>query len=173
MQNNTQKPKNWQKIIGEFKHNSDRSAAILGTTYLQNYLGRLLASYFVPDTKNTAELLNSSGALSHFDARIRAAYALGLIAPNEFNDLLQIMEIRRIMLNEFEINKFADDSIRQRCFLLKTPREVIVSGETVTPRQLFIFAVALLSGQLLWRSEQAEKERRSAPDNFALIDLEK
>lgn len=173
MQNSTQKPKNWQKLVGEFKHTSDRSAAILGTTYLQNYLGRLLASYFVTDTQNTEALLNSSGALSQFDARIRAAYALGLIASNEFNDLLQLMEIRGIILNEFEINKFADDAIRQRCFQLKTPREVIVAGETVTPRQLFVFAVALLSGQLLWRSEQAENERRSPPDNFALVDLEK
>ncbi len=172
MQASPKNNRNWQNLIGEFQHNSDRSVAILGTAYLQNYLGRLLSNFFISDSQNTNELLLQRGALSTFDTRIRAAYALGLISSNEFNDLLQIMHIHNIFLNELDISKFTDESLRQHCSQLRIPREILLPEETVTPRRLFVFAVALLSGQLIWRSEQAENEQRAAPENFILVDME-
>ena len=54
--------------------------------------------------------------------------------------------------------------------MLRLPRELLLPGETRTPRQLFVFATAVLTQHLAWRAVQAEHNRRTVPDDFSLVD---
>jgi DNA-binding MltR family transcriptional regulator len=163
---------NWQGLIAEFKNTSDRTNAILGSTYLQNHLGNLIGCFFVDHSDSTSYLLDSDKCLGGFGTRINVAYALGLISPNEYHDLMLIFQIRDIFLNELHRTQFSNNEIRKKCFQLKIPREIIRPEEAPTPRRLFVFAVTILVRQLTMRAQQAEDERRIPPDNFMLIDLE-
>jgi len=166
-------PQEWQRLVDEFQHTSDRAMVIVGTTYLKNHLGRLIRCFLVGDQETVDQLLGSEAPLGTFGARIRAAYALGLISPNEYHDLLQILHIRNAFLDELDNSKLTDNGIREKCYALKIPREVLLPDETLTPRQLFEFAAALLAGQLVVRAGQAENERRAAPENFILVDVDR
>jgi DNA-binding MltR family transcriptional regulator len=163
---------NWQGLIAEFKHTSDRTNAILGSTYLQNHLGSLIGCFFVDHPDSSNYLLDTEKCLGGFGTRINAAYALGLISPNEYHDLMLIFKIRDIFINELNNTQFSDDAIRKKCYQLKIPREIIRPEEMPTPRRLFVFAVAILVRQLTMRAHHAEDERRTPPENFMLIDLE-
>jgi len=163
---------NWQGLIAEFKNTSDRTNVILGSTYLQNHLGQLIGSFFVDHPKSSNYLLDPEKVLGGFETRINAAYALGLISPNEYHDLTLILQIRDIFLNELHRTKFSNAEISKKCKQFKITREILRPEETPTPRRLFVFAVTLLVRQLTMRAQQAEDERRTPPENFMLIDLE-
>ncbi len=164
---------NWQGLVAEFQHTSDRAVVILGSTYLQNHLGHLIRSFIVDHPENSANLLEAESPLGGFGPRIYSAYALGLISPNELHDLSLILKIRNQFLAQLNSLKFTDDDFSKICNLLKIPREVLHPEETPTPRRLFVFAIALLVGQLSLRAEQAERNCRIPPDNFILIDVER
>lgn len=173
MSNSKPDQQNWQGLVAEFQHTSDRAVVILGSTYLENHLGHLLRCFFVDHPQNSSMLLEAEKPLGCLGPLICTAYALGLISQNEFHDLSLIVKIRNLFLNQLNDTIFTDDDIRQTCSRLKIPREVLHPEETPTPRRLFVFATALLVGQLSLRAEQAERDRRTPPDNFMLIDVER
>ena len=165
-------PKGWEKMVSDFQPKSDRAVAVVGTVYLEAHLGLLLANFFVDDPAAKTRLLGQEQPLGNFSARIKAAYALGLISTNEYHDLNLMFEIRNIFANEVEGASFNDDDIRERCLRFKLPREVLLPGETRTPRHLFVFTSTILTQHLAMRTEQASRERRSPPDEFMLIDVD-
>lgn len=162
----------WEKLLKEFRPKSDRIVAILGATYLKSHLGQLLENFFIDEKEVFDSLLNDEGPLGGFGARIKTAYALGLISPYEYHDLLIIHAIEKEFLKEMTGIKFTSNSIRAQCFRLKLPREVLLPGETQTPRRLFVFVNAFLTQQLMLRAAQAREERRTPRDSFMLVDLE-
>ncbi len=169
----THNPQEWRRFVDEFQHTSDRTVVIMGTTYLKNHLGRLIRCFLVNEKETVDQLLGPEAPLETFGARIRTAYALGLISPHEYHDLIQILHIRNAFLNGLDSSNLTDDEIRGKCYALKTPREVLLAEETPTPRRLLEFATALLSSQLIVRARQAERERRTSPGNFMLVDVER
>ena len=169
----THRPQEWRRFVDEFQHTSDRTVVILGTTYLKSHLGRLIRCFLVDDQDTVDQLLGSEAPIGTFGARIRTAFALGLISPNEYHDLNQIFGIRNAFLNGLDSTKLTDDRIQGKCYTLKIPREVLLPDETPTPRRLFEFATALLASQLTVRASQAESERRTSPENFILVDVER
>ncbi|RLB75148.1 MAG: hypothetical protein DRH15_14515, partial [Deltaproteobacteria bacterium] len=84
----TDKSQKWEELMKEFRPKSDRIVAILGATYLKSHLGQMLENFFVDDKEVSEKLLSEEGPLGGFDARIKMAYALGLISPYEYHDLL-------------------------------------------------------------------------------------
>lgn len=163
----------WKNLIAEFQHTSDRAVVVIGTTYLQNQLGRILQCFFVDDEDLVSQLLAPEKSLGELGARIRTTYALGLISSNEYYDLIKILEIRDAFFADLSSTRFTSEDIRNDCYLLKLPREVLLPEETPTPRRIFVFAIALLVGQLTLRADQAERERRTPPESFMLIDVER
>lgn len=120
---------------------TDRGCALHAASYLDNELGVMLRSYFVDDAKTHTELLEGTGGLATFSARIAIAFALGLVPKNVRNDLTLIRKIR----NDFGHNPrqigFDHDPIANRC------RELHFRWETLdrSPRRFFensVFAVA-------------------------------
>jgi DNA-binding MltR family transcriptional regulator len=167
------KPYDWQSLVDEFQHTSDRAVVILGTSYLKNHLGRLIKCFLIQDQDAVEQLIGPEAPIETLGARIRMAYAMGLISPNEYHDLILILDIRNAFLDGLDSTKLSDEGIYRKCISLRIPREVLLADEITTPRRLFEFATALISGQLIVRAGQAERERRIPPRNFILIDVDR
>jgi len=43
----------WKRLVDEFQKKSDRAVAILGTTYLNTHLARLLECFIIDDEKTS------------------------------------------------------------------------------------------------------------------------
>ncbi|MBS1248590.1 MAG: Mannitol operon repressor [Chloroflexi bacterium] len=165
------KSKKWKDLVNEFRSKSDRAVVILGAAYLKTHLGGLLESFFIDDPEISEILLGQESPLGSFSTRVKVAYSLGLLSPNEYRDLLVIQAIHKEFVGEIEEVKFTNDEIRELCFRLKIPREVLLPGETLTPRRLFVFATAFLAQQLMLRTSQAAREKRAPRENILLVDM--
>ncbi len=84
-------------FLDEFRRESDRATAVLGAASLDEEILQLLTQFLVDDENEVRDLLDNERPLGAFGARIRAAYCMGLIAKEEFQDLKLIKAIR----NEF------------------------------------------------------------------------
>lgn len=171
VQKTSQKLREWQRLVKEFQHKSDRSVAILGTTYLNTHLGRLLDCFIIEDARVSKMLLGEENPLGTFEARIKAAYGFGLISKKEYHDLVHIWHIRNRFIRDLDEGRFDEEDVQELCLRLKIPHDVILRQEEPTPRRLFVFSVAILAQQLMWRASQAANEKRTPRDNFMLVDL--
>jgi DNA-binding MltR family transcriptional regulator len=162
--------KGWQNVVTEFHNKSDRAAAIIGAAFLDAHLGKLIASFFVEDCGDAVSLLDADRPLGNFSARVRAAYCMGLISKNEYHDMDLIMQIQHVFANRIKDVAFTDNGVREKCFMLRIPRDVLLPGETRTPRQLFVFATAILTQHMAWRAVQAANKRCQVPEDFMLVD---
>jgi len=106
------KTQEWKKLVAEFQHTSDRAVVIIGTTYIQNQLGRILQCFFIDNEELATLLLGPERPLGGLGARIQVAYAMGLISTNEYFDLTKILEIRDTFLNDLSSTRFTNDDIR-------------------------------------------------------------
>jgi DNA-binding MltR family transcriptional regulator len=162
----------WQHVAKEFNQKSDRAAAILGAAFLEAHLGQLIASFFIEECDETEALLTAERPLGTFSARVHAAYCMGLISTNEYHDLDLIMQIQHMFANRIGEVAFTNDGIREKCFMLRIPRDVLSPGVTRTPRQLYLFASAILTQHLVCRVDAAAQKRCQIPDEYFLVDAE-
>ena len=162
----------WQRLVQEFQKKSDRAVAILGTTYLNTHLSRLLECFLIDDEKISNMLLGEENPLGTFEARIKAAFGFGLISRTEYHDLVLIWHIRNRFIRDMGEGKFAEEDIRGLCKRLRIPDEVILQEENPTPRRLFVFGTAILAQQLMYRANEANEEKRTLRDNFILVNIE-
>lgn len=125
-----------QKILEEeFKGDSDRAAAIVGASYLDELLREILLGYLVEDTrKNNKELFSGNGPLSSFSSRINLSYRFGVISQNERKLLNGIRGIRNEFAHKLAGASFNDESIRQRSLNLSIPREMLMPESIPVPR---------------------------------------
>jgi DNA-binding MltR family transcriptional regulator len=165
-------PREWQRLVEEFQKKSDRAVAILGTTYLNTHLARLLECFLIDDEKIANMLLGEENPLGTFEARIKAAFGLGLISQTEYHDLVLIWHIRNRFIRDMDEGRFTEDDIQNLCRRLKIPDEVILQEENPSPRRLFVFGTAILAQQLLFRANEANDEKRTLRDNFILVNIE-
>jgi DNA-binding MltR family transcriptional regulator len=153
-------------INAELVDSSDRVAGIVAATILDIHLGRLLSLFFIDDKKE-AELLLShkiqSAPLSSLSSRARAAYCLGLVSKEEFQDINTVREIRNIFAHhlfecdfEFPAIKSACDSFRIFSYLVEFP--------TAAPsRTKFNLAVGVLDSLLEARGKMLARRSPAAP----------
>jgi DNA-binding MltR family transcriptional regulator len=165
-------PQEWQRLIQEFQKKSDRTVAILGTTYLNTNLARLLECFIIDDEKISKMLLGEENPLGSFEARIKVAYGLGLISKTEYHDLVLIWHIRNRFIRDMGGASFNEMDIRNLCKRLKIPDEVILQEEDPSPRRLFVFGSAILAQQLMFRANEAFNEKRALRTNFITVNLE-
>ena len=166
------KTKEWKRLVDEFQKKSDRAVAILGTTYLNTHLSRLLDCFIIEDEKISKMLLGEENPLGSFEARIKAAYGLGLISRTEYHDLVLIWHIRNRFIRDMGEGSFMEMDIQNLCKRLKIPDEVILQEEDPSPRRLFVFGTAILAQQLMYRANQANEEKRTLRDNFILVNID-
>jgi DNA-binding MltR family transcriptional regulator len=125
-----------QKVLEEeFKGDSDRAAAIVGASYLDELLKEVLLDYLVEDTnKNDKELFSGNGPLSTFSSRINLSYRIGVISENERKMLHGIRGIRNEFAHKLSGASFTDESIKQRSLNLSVPREMLMPNFIPIPR---------------------------------------
>ncbi|MCC5903754.1 MAG: hypothetical protein JJT87_17705 [Halomonas sp.] len=125
-----------QKILEEeFKGDSDRAAAIVGASYLDELLREIILGYLVEDTaKNNKELFSGNGPLSTFSSRINLSYRFGIISDSERKMLHGIRGIRNEFAHKLAGASFSDESIKQRSLNLSVPRKMLMPNQIPIPR---------------------------------------
>ena len=93
-QENEEFYRKWKQAEGEIFGNTDRSVAIVGAVILDEILGRMIRLFMVENSKDVDQLFSGMNPLGPFSARIRIAYALGLVTEDEFHDLEIIKNVR-------------------------------------------------------------------------------
>ncbi|MFT3736914.1 MAG: MltR family transcriptional regulator [Rhodocyclaceae bacterium] len=83
----------FQSLFDSFKSETDRGAAVLAGSYVENYLGIFLKEKMV-DPSLADRLFASEGALSSFSQRIDLAQAFGFLSKVQCDDLHLIKKIR-------------------------------------------------------------------------------
>lgn len=83
----------WNQMVGSFHNESDRGAAILAGSFLENVLGHFLTSK-VSEPSLADKLFGPVGPLSSFSQRIAVAYAFKLISKKQYQDLEAIRQAR-------------------------------------------------------------------------------
>src|SRR6266545_1394404 len=101
-------------FLDEFRLESDRATAVLGAAYLDEEILQLLTQFLVDDENEVRDLLDNERPLGPFGARIRAAYCMGLIAKEEFQDLKLIEAIRNEFAHQLHGLSFDEASIASK-----------------------------------------------------------
>jgi DNA-binding MltR family transcriptional regulator len=101
-------------FLEELNKESDRGAALVSAAMLDDLLEKIILAFLI-DTKETKKLISGFNApLGTFSARIIAAYSLGLLSEEEYEECGRLRQIR----NEFAHHvhqKFDDQKVRDVC----------------------------------------------------------
>lgn len=147
-------------FLSSFNKESDRGAALVAASMLDERLEEILRSFLV-ESAATRDLLSGFNApLGTFSSRASAALALGLIQENEFKEITLIRKIRNDFGHGWEPMSFSSDPVAKLTAQLPWlgPAEH-EAGATLRAR--FNAAVSILLTDLLWRVRLVRKEQRS------------
>ena len=147
-------------FLNEFNHESDRGAALVAASMLDEKLRDLLLSFLV-DSPGSRRLADGFGApLGTLAARALAAHSLGLIQENEYEEITVIRKVRNECGHSWNSISFDVEPLSSLCNGLPWLGPADHEAEA-GPRSRFNFAVAILLSVLLWRERLVKKERRS------------
>jgi DNA-binding MltR family transcriptional regulator len=121
-----------QKILDtEFEGSSDRSAAIVGVSYLDELLKEVVLECMVKDTSNVnKQLFSNNGPLSSFSSRIDLSYRFGVISKYEKSQLHILRKIRNIFAHMLVGASFENEGVKQQTLNTSVPIEML------TPRNI-------------------------------------
>lgn len=83
----------YQDTVRLFHSETDRAAAVLAGSFLENYIGSYLRAFMIEDSE-IDKLFDGFGPFSDFMKRIECAYAFGFISKEHRSDLTFIRKIR-------------------------------------------------------------------------------
>lgn len=159
----------YNKMVEQFRGESDRAAAILAVSFLDNDLQRMLLAYLV-DHPKVKELFEGDRPLATFSSRITLALGLGLLSPDTFSDLNLIRKIRNHFAHSEDAATFDSSPSRDWCAQLWVTKQakdpVFDPAIQRTPRDQFLLAVGFAT---LWvhstlrRLDAGTLERRVIP----------
>jgi hypothetical protein len=127
----------WHDIIGildEIGHEPARTAAIVGTSFLEHGLILLLRANFVPLKSRGAHneddaLFGPNGPLATLSAKIKLAHAIGLLTSEMRDDLDDIREIRNAFSHTMRSVEFETPAIAAVCHRLRMPTRYLIEFE--------------------------------------------
>ncbi len=132
----------YTEVVKLFHDESDRAAAILAASFLENFLGEFLKNYMVKDQEVLDGLLKVYGPLATFGARRECAYAFGYIDETLRKDIKYIAKVRNEFAHNYERNSFSDTPIPDLCQNLST------AGCSKEPRIQYLIAIGMAVGRL-------------------------
>jgi DNA-binding MltR family transcriptional regulator len=143
---------------------TDRGSALLAAAFLEARLEDLLQAFFVDTTNVADDLLEGTGGLATFSARIDLHYLLGLIAPLARRDLHLIRRIRNDFAHTPTDLGFDHPPIAARCSELTHD----IMQQSHPPRKKFqrvVLAVCgAIQGKLLTCGHQTEQRDANLND---------
>lgn len=102
-------------LYKEFEKESDRAAAILAVSLIDEALNTLLKSYFVPIPNSTDPLFDGANApVGTFSSKITISHRLGLISANLCRDIHLLRKIRNLFAHDIYGCNFKNGSIKSR-----------------------------------------------------------
>jgi hypothetical protein len=143
----------------EIEVESDRGAVILTASRLDYILGEMLQRFLVPSKHSQTLFKGESAPLSSFSARIKMAYALGLISEPEYKNCDIIRKIRNDFAHKFELRfSFEDRRVKDLCgnFIALAPSSNEFKDN---PRQMFIGQTVIL--MFIWRMHSRQQPHRT------------
>jgi DNA-binding MltR family transcriptional regulator len=93
---------------------TDLSCALLGASLIDLHLKMLLEKFFI-NGKTSERILSNTGFAGNSRARTDLAYVLGLINKDEYNNILNVLEIRNLFGYEHTLTSFASRKISKLC----------------------------------------------------------
>lgn len=147
-------------FLSEFNKESDRGAALVAASMLDERLQEVLTNFFVESRTSKELLVGFNAPLGTFSARAAAALSLGLIQENEFKEITLIRKIRNEFGHGWKELSFESGRVADLCCQLPWlgPAEH-EAGATVRAR--FNAAIAILLTDLLWRVRLVSMEQRT------------
>lgn len=148
-----------QSFLTELQAETDRGLALVGLALLDEKLLETLQAFFV-DGKSSARLLTDPNApLGTLSARIEACAALGLITPEEHQEIGLLRRVR----NEFAHKRHGLDFNSPKVAGLCTSLNSNLPGDAklASNRVRFINSTVLLTLSLFYRAEWVAKEKRA------------
>lgn len=162
------KAKQWKEFFDEFQSESERGAVLVGTAFLDEHLGQLLANFMIADDANQVnELL--TGPLDRPFAKARTAYCLGLIGKDAFDDLKLIINIRNRFAHELQGLSFEDEQIMKWCGSLQLPAKSMPLDWPLTAKSRFLIAVAILASWISLHALNTKRVRRERHPNLEVV----
>jgi DNA-binding MltR family transcriptional regulator len=144
-------------FLDELNKESDRGAALVSTSMLDDLLEKIILAFLL-DNKDSKKLLSGFNApLGTFSARIIAAFSLGLISEEEFNECNWL----RLVRNEFAHKvhqKFGDQKVSDLCSNLRFAAKQIPNHPNL-PRAQFLTSATALILHLTNRSHYVSQKR--------------
>ncbi|EJM44839.1 transcriptional regulator [Pseudomonas sp. GM33] len=89
----------------------DRGLVLSLAAFAEEALGKLLKAFLLP-VATSSQLVGGFGApLGNFSSRIKAAYSLGLVTKNQFDDLEQLRKIRNLFAHTWQRISLEDQRV--------------------------------------------------------------
>jgi hypothetical protein len=144
----------------------ERAIAIVGATFLDNVLERILINFMVDDERETKRLIGIDGAMGTFSSRVTGTYCLGLICKTVQDDLRIVGKVRNRFAHQLEAS-FDMHPIREWCLSLKWHEfsMMMKAPADATPRDVFKVGVNQLICYLNGIVGTARLERRKKCDD--------
>jgi DNA-binding MltR family transcriptional regulator len=167
----------WAGFYSEFQDETARAAVVIAAAFLDGWLRRVISSFMIDDVPAVNRLLGTEEdpdrPLSSFSARARAAYCLGLIPRDIFQDLALIAKIQNRFTHGQHGLTFDDDKIIGWCSSLQVPRKITseIADFPNDHRSRFLLAVTLISNQLALNELGMAPQKRASPPPLEISEV--
>lgn len=104
-----------EPVIEEIKEQSDRAAAILAVSFLEDRLAALLQVWLVDEPSVVSKMFAGSGPLATLSAKIDMGLLLGILEKSRHRELHLIRDIRNKFAHGLEALTFETPRIRDQC----------------------------------------------------------
>lgn len=161
--------KDFSAFLSEFQAETDRGAALVGASLIDQKLADTLRAFMVNGNIAGRLLDGGTAPLGTFSARIKMAYALGLIDNHELTECDLIRKARNEFAHSIHGTNFSSSKICAICDQLKSdlPGGDLPGGKDAykdNPRGMFINAVVLTVMRLTYRAEWVVREKRTTKE---------
>jgi len=152
--------------LNRFNHllskHDERGLALSLAAYAEDTLGRLLLTYLV-ECKQSKDLIEGFNApLGTLASRMKAAYAIGLLTKEQYEDLEVARKVRNLFAHDWEGVSLDRPDIKS---MIGQLHAYTFDGSPISsdPRQRLQYSVANVLMELRVQIAQHRKHRRRAP----------
>jgi len=145
--------------LEDIENPSDRIAAIVLASFIDNLLTYLLTALLRQDRPTLKKMFTGLGPISTFSAKIELGYLIELYDRQYRNALHSIREIRNHFAHSSKLASFDNDEITDSW---KALRSIVFDPKITEKRDIFIFSTKMLTGNLIIKlMEQRETPNTS------------
>lgn len=130
-------------FLEELNKESDRGAALISTAMLDDLLEKTILAFLIDNKDNQKLLTGFNAPLGTFSSRILAAYSLGLISEEEYDECNWLRSVRNEFAHKVH-QKFADQRVSDLCANLRFAAKKIPHHPNLPRAQFLTSATALI-----------------------------